>query len=234
MERYDYLLKFLIIGNAATGKTCLMRWFLEGKFKQDSLHTIGVEFGTKVLKVDSKSVKLQIWDTAGQERFQCITRSYYRGAACALVVYDITDRDSFNAINSWISSVRDLALPNLTVILIGNKVDLEANLREVTELEGKQCAIDNGAYTFLETSAKNGSNVLDAFTAAVRSVLEQIQNGSNPNQMSYPVGIGPAHLTFPGSNESCLFIFASQLSFTFTHKDFSGCMVFSTYESLCL
>ncbi|CAH8536604.1 unnamed protein product [Schistosoma haematobium] len=176
MERYDYLLKFLIIGNAATGKTCLMRWFLEGKFKQDSLHTIGVEFGTKVLKVDSKSVKLQIWDTAGQERFQCITRSYYRGAACALVVYDITDRDSFNAINSWISSVRDLALPNLTVILIGNKVDLEANLREVTELEGKQCAIDNGAYTFLETSAKNGSNVLDAFTAAVRSVLEQIQN----------------------------------------------------------
>lgn len=65
MERYDYLLKFLIIGNAATGKTCLMRWFLEGKFKQDSLHTIGVEFGTKVLKVDSKSVKLQIWDTAG-------------------------------------------------------------------------------------------------------------------------------------------------------------------------
>ncbi|CAH8535211.1 unnamed protein product [Heterobilharzia americana] len=202
MERYDYLLKFLIIGNAATGKTCLMRWFLEGKFKQDSLHTIGVEFGTKILRVDNKSVKLQIWDTAGQERFQCITRSYYRGAACALVVYDITDRESFNAVNTWISSVRDLALPNLTIILIGNKIDLEVSSREVSEMEGKQCAIDNGAQSFLETSAKNGSNVLEAFTAAVRSVLEQIQNDPHPNQKSYPVGIGPAQLTLPESNES--------------------------------
>ncbi|KAH8875172.1 Ras-related protein [Schistosoma japonicum] len=201
MERYDYLLKFLIIGNSAAGKTCLMRWFLEGKFKQDSLHTIGVEFGTKILRVDSKSVKLQIWDTAGQERFQCITRSYYRGAACALVVYDITDRGSFNAVNTWISTIRELARQDLTIILIGNKVDL-ASSREVTELEGKQCAIDNGVHTFLETSAKNGLNVLDAFTAAVRSALEQIQNSSNPSQISYPVGIGPAQLTLPGSNES--------------------------------
>nr|CAH8846098.1 unnamed protein product [Trichobilharzia regenti] len=202
MERYDYLLKFLIIGNAAAGKTCLMRWFIDGKLKQDPPHTIGVEFGTKILRVDSKSVKLQIWDTAGQERFQCITRSYYRGAACALVVYDITDRESFNAVNTWISSVRDLALPNLTIILIGNKVDLEASGREVSEMEGKQCAIDNGAQTFLETSAKNGVNVLEAFTAAVRSVLEQIQNDPNPNKMSYPVGIGPAQITLPESTDS--------------------------------
>ncbi|CAH8493620.1 unnamed protein product [Schistosoma turkestanicum] len=97
----------------------------------------------------------------------------------------------------------------------GNKIDLGENLREVTESEGKQCAIDNGAYKFLETSAKNGSNVLEAFTAAVRSVLEQIQNGSNPSQMSYPVGIGPAQLTLPGSNESCLFIIISQILFEY-------------------
>ncbi|TGZ63086.1 hypothetical protein CRM22_007082 [Opisthorchis felineus] len=136
METYTHLLKFLIVGDAATGKTCLLRWFLAGNFKEESLHTIGVEFGTKVVQVDGKPVKLQIWDTAGQERFQCVTRSYYRGAAGALVVYDVNDRGSFNSVRKWMSSVRDLALPNICIILVGNKVDLAEESRQQSDLRG--------------------------------------------------------------------------------------------------
>uniref|UniRef100_A0A8C3C2Y1 Ras-related protein Rab-4B n=1 Tax=Cairina moschata TaxID=8855 RepID=A0A8C3C2Y1_CAIMO len=92
-ETYDFLFKFLVIGSAGTGKSCLLHQFIENKFKQDSNHTIGVEFGSKVVNVGGKTVKLQIWDTAGQERFRSVTRSYYRGAAGALLVYDITRAD---------------------------------------------------------------------------------------------------------------------------------------------
>uniref|UniRef100_A0A8C8FCE6 Ras-related protein Rab-4B n=1 Tax=Oncorhynchus tshawytscha TaxID=74940 RepID=A0A8C8FCE6_ONCTS len=89
-ETYDFLFKFLVIGSAGAGKSCLLHQFIETKFKQDSNHTIGVEFGSRVVNVGGKTVKLQIWDTAGQERFRSVTRSYYRGAAGALLVYDIT------------------------------------------------------------------------------------------------------------------------------------------------
>ncbi|KAG8549036.1 hypothetical protein GDO81_023006, partial [Engystomops pustulosus] len=85
----DFLFKFLVIGSAGTGKSCLLHQFIESKFKQDSNHTIGVEFGSRIVNVGGKSLKLQIWDTAGQERFRSVTRSYYRGAAGALLVYDI-------------------------------------------------------------------------------------------------------------------------------------------------
>jgi len=91
-DPYDYLFKFLVIGSAGTGKSCLLHQFIEGQFKEDSAHTIGVEFGSKIVPVGGKTVKLQIWDTAGQERFRSVTRSYYRGAAGALLVYDIASR----------------------------------------------------------------------------------------------------------------------------------------------
>uniref|UniRef100_A0A8C7V130 Ras-related protein Rab-4B n=1 Tax=Oncorhynchus mykiss TaxID=8022 RepID=A0A8C7V130_ONCMY len=92
-ETYDFLFKFLVIGSAGSGKSCLLHQFIENKFKQDSSHTIGVEFGSRVAMVAGKTIKLQIWDTAGQERFRSVTRSYYRGAAGALLVYDITRTD---------------------------------------------------------------------------------------------------------------------------------------------
>uniref|UniRef100_A0AAQ4R1P8 RAB4B, member RAS oncogene family n=1 Tax=Gasterosteus aculeatus aculeatus TaxID=481459 RepID=A0AAQ4R1P8_GASAC len=91
---------FLVIGSAGTGKSCLLHQFIENKFKQDSNHTIGVEFGSRVVNVAGKTVKLQIWDTAGQERFRSVTRSYYRGAAGALLVYDITRYTLSNCIRS--------------------------------------------------------------------------------------------------------------------------------------
>lgn len=113
--------------------------------KDDSSHTIGVEFGSRIVNVGGKSVKLQIWDTAGQERFRSVTRSYYRGAAGALLVYDTTSRDSFNALTNWLNDARTLASPNIVILLVGNKKDLE-EARDVTFLEASTFAQENGKY----------------------------------------------------------------------------------------
>ncbi|XP_051521088.1 ras-related protein Rab-4B isoform X2 [Myxocyprinus asiaticus] len=142
-ETYDFLFKFLVIGSAGTGKSCLLHQFIENKFKQDSNHTIGVEFGSRVVNVGGKTVKLQIWDTAGQERFRSVTRSYYRGAAGALLAYDITSRETYNALTNWLTDARTLASPNIVIILCGNKKDLDAD-REVTFLEASRFAQENG------------------------------------------------------------------------------------------
>ncbi|XP_073416325.1 ras-related protein Rab-4A isoform X4 [Dendrobates tinctorius] len=138
-----FLFKFLVIGNAGTGKSCLLHQFIEKKFKEDSNHTIGVEFGSKIINVGGKYVKLQIWDTAGQERFRSVTRSYYRGAAGALLVYDITSRETYNALTNWLTDARMLASQNIVIILCGNKKDLDAD-REVTFLEASRFAQENG------------------------------------------------------------------------------------------
>lgn len=116
-------------------------WFFS--VKDDSSHTIGVEFGSRIVNVGGKSVKLQIWDTAGQERFRSVTRSYYRGAAGALLVYDTTSRDSFNALTNWLNDARTLASPNIVILLVGNKKDLE-EARDITFLEASTFAQENG------------------------------------------------------------------------------------------
>lgn len=173
-ETYDYLFKFIVIGDAATGKSCLLHRFIENQFKSDSTHTIGVEFGSKVVEVGGKNVKLQIWDTAGQERFRSVTRSYYRGAAGALLVYDITNRESYNNISTWLADARSLANPDIVIILVGNKADLED--REVTFLEASRFAQENGLM-FLETSALTGEGVEEVFLKCSRTILSKIVQG---------------------------------------------------------
>ncbi|XP_023722675.1 ras-related protein Rab-4A [Cryptotermes secundus] len=174
-ESYDFLFKFLVIGNAGSGKSCLLHQFIESKFKDESSHTIGVEFGSKIVNVGGKSVKLQIWDTAGQERFRSVTRSYYRGAAGALLVYDITNRESFSALANWLSDARTLASPNIVILLVGNKKDLDGE-REVTFLEASRFAQEN-ELMFLETSAKMGENVEEAFLKCSKTILAKIETG---------------------------------------------------------
>ncbi|CAB3359609.1 ras-related protein Rab-4B-like [Cloeon dipterum] len=188
-ESYDYLFKFLVIGSAGTGKSCLLHQFIESKFKEDSSHTIGVEFGSKVVPVSGKQVKLQIWDTAGQERFKSVTRSYYRGAAGALLVYDVTRRDSFNALANWLADARSLASPNIVVLLVGNKSDLESQ-REVTFLEASRFAQEN-ELMFLETSAKSGQNVVEAFSKCAKAIVTKIESGElDPDRIGSGIQYG--------------------------------------------
>eukprot|EP00002_Diphylleia_rotans_P012636 TRINITY_DN2476_c0_g3_i3.p1 TRINITY_DN2476_c0_g3~~TRINITY_DN2476_c0_g3_i3.p1 ORF type:complete len:220 (-),score=51.28 TRINITY_DN2476_c0_g3_i3:183-842(-) len=173
-EVYEFLFKFIIIGDTGTGKSCLLHRFIERKFKSGSKHTIGVEFGSKVVNAGGKNIKLQIWDTAGQERFRSVTRSYYRGAAGALLVYDITNRQTYNNIANWLSDARNLANEDIVMVLVGNKKDKEE--REVTFMEASQFAQQHNLM-FLETSAASGDDVDEAFLKCAKSILSKVESG---------------------------------------------------------
>jgi len=175
-DRYNYLIKFIIIGDAAAGKSCLLHRFIDNKFIRDSTHTIGVEFGSKIVEVGGVHIKLQIWDTAGQERFRSVTRSYYRGAAGALLVYDITSRESYNHVNTWLEDARTLASAGIVIVLVGNKSDL-VDEREVTFMEASRFAQENNLM-FMETSALTGDNVEEVFMKCARTIYSKIEGGS--------------------------------------------------------
>ncbi|GFP78738.1 RAS-related protein rabb1c [Phtheirospermum japonicum] len=153
---YAYLFKYIIIGDTGVGKSCLLLQFTDKRFQPVHDLTIGVEFGARMITIDNRPIKLQIWDTAGQESFRSITRSYYRGAAGALLVYDITRRETFNHLASWLEDARQHANANMSIMLIGNKCDL-AHRRAVSTEEGEQFAKENGLI-FMEASAKTAQN----------------------------------------------------------------------------
>mmetsp|Transcript_6327 Transcript_6327/g.12848 ORF Transcript_6327/g.12848 Transcript_6327/m.12848 type:complete len:212 (-) Transcript_6327:277-912(-) len=172
---YAYLFKYIIIGDVSVGKSCLLLQFTDRRFQPVHDLTIGVEFGSKMVQIDSKPIKLQIWDTAGQEAFRSITRSYYRGAAGALLVYDVTRRETFESLATWLEDARQHANPNITIMLIGNKADLDSR-RVISKEEGEQFARENGL-VFLETSAKTAFNVEEAFNDTAKTILSKIDNG---------------------------------------------------------
>mmetsp|Transcript_43841 Transcript_43841/g.50433 ORF Transcript_43841/g.50433 Transcript_43841/m.50433 type:complete len:206 (-) Transcript_43841:117-734(-) len=184
LEPYDYLFKLIIIGDSGTGKSCLLHNFLENKFKKGSSHTIGVEFGAKVITLHNKTIKLQIWDTAGQERFRSVTRSYYRGAAGAVILYDITNEESFNHVSSWLTDARTLGRPDITILTAGNKSDLKDN-RAVAYLDASKFAQENDVQ-FLETSALTSENVEEAFLRIAKLILGKIESGDIDPQTITP------------------------------------------------
>ncbi|EGC30969.1 Rab GTPase [Dictyostelium purpureum] len=186
---YAFLFKYIIIGDTGVGKSCLLLQFTDKRFQPVHDLTIGVEFGARMITIDNKQIKLQIWDTAGQESFRSITRSYYRGSAGALLVYDITRRDTFNHLTCWLKDARSYANSNMTIILIGNKSDMESK-RAVSYEEGKQFAEENGLI-FLETSAKTASNVEEAFVNTAGKIYEKIQKGDfDINNESFGIKLG--------------------------------------------
>mmetsp|Transcript_124022 Transcript_124022/g.243294 ORF Transcript_124022/g.243294 Transcript_124022/m.243294 type:complete len:212 (+) Transcript_124022:92-727(+) len=170
---YAYLFKYIIIGDTGVGKSCLLLQFTDKRFRADHDLTIGVEFGARLITIEDKHIKLQIWDTAGQESFRSITRSYYRGASGALLVYDISRRDTFNHLSNWLQEARANANPNMAIMLIGNKCDLPR--REVSFEEGTAFAREHGLI-FRETSAKTAQNVEEAFIQTAKKIYENIQN----------------------------------------------------------
>ncbi|GAB5587032.1 Ras-related protein Rab-4B [Umbelopsis nana] len=192
-DAYDFLLKFLIIGESGGGKSCLLHQFIENQFKDASTNTIGVEFGSRIVHIADKSIKLQIWDTAGQERFRSVTRSYYRGAAGALLVYDISNRDTFVGLSSWLTDVRTLASPELVVLLVGNKSDRGED-REVSYLEASRFAQEH-ELMFMEASAMTGDGVEDTFLKCARSILTKVETGQiDPEKSGTGVQFGDSSL----------------------------------------
>ena len=172
---YAYLFKYIIIGDTGVGKSCLLLQFTDRRFQPVHDLTIGVEFGARMITIDGKQIKLQIWDTAGQESFRSITRSYYRGAAGALLVYDITRRETFTQLEKWLTEARENASENMVIMLIGNKVDLD-HKRAVTYQDGSDFATKNNLI-FLETSAKTAANVEEAFVQTAQKIYQNILDG---------------------------------------------------------
>jgi small GTP-binding protein len=169
----EELLKILVIGESAVGKSCLLLRYTDNKFQESFMTTIGVDFKTKYIDIEGVQVKLQIWDTAGQEKFRSITKAYYRGAHGILVVFDVSRRDTFSQTRMWIDSIRDSSADSnpIDVILVGNKCDLE---RCVTADEAADLA-KQFQIPYYETSAKDATNVDMAFTSLATAALKRRQ-----------------------------------------------------------
>ena len=168
---YDYLFKLLVIGNSGVGKSCLLMRYAENSFSENFFNTIGVDFKIKNIVLDNKTVKLQIWDTAGQERFRTLTSSYYRGAHGIIVVYDVTDAESFENIRQWMHEIERFASDSVNRCLVGNKSDLTSQ-REVSFEAGQDLAKGFGI-PFLETSAKSEKNVAATFNTIAKEILKR-------------------------------------------------------------
>ena len=154
-------LKVIVIGDSGVGKTAITKRLVENSFQEHTASTIGIEYEFTTINVNGKSVKLSIWDTAGQEKFKSVSRAYYRQAACVLLVFDITVKETFEHVNSWLQDVRSLSDGEPSFILVGNKSDL-AESRVVSTSEAQDFGEENHI-EYIETSAKEGTNVSEAF-----------------------------------------------------------------------
>ncbi len=198
---YSYLFKYIIIGDSAVGKSNILLRYIHDNFNEEFQSTIGVEFGAKNIKIEDKIFRIQIWDTAGQETFRSITRAYYKNSVCAFVVYDITNKNSFQNVKSWIEDCRKQSPKTVFMVLIGNKVDLEDN-RQVSYEEGSVFAEKNGML-FFETSAKTGKNIEEIFLKSSMEIAKKIDSGfydlSN-DSCGIKQGAGNASITLNRNN----------------------------------
>jgi len=178
----DYIIKSVIIGDSGVGKSCILKRFSSNQWLSDFYTTIGVDLEIKTVDIDGKLCKLQIWDTAGQERFRNITTSYYRGAHTIMVVFDVTNSNSFKNVPLWLQEVGKYAADDATVLLVGNKCDAPASQREVDTKEAKALA-DELKIPYLETSAKASVNVEEAFMVMARKfIADKFPTGFTPKK----------------------------------------------------
>ena len=169
-ESYDLLFKLILIGDSAVGKSNILLKYLKNEFDKNSRATVGVEFGTKNVLINGKKVKIQIWDTAGQERYRSITSAYYKGAKGAFIVYDITNKSTFDNIDKWISDLKLNGDQNICIVILGNKSDLNES-RQVSTNDGMKKA-EMFKTAFMETSALNGENIGEAFEELIEEIYQ--------------------------------------------------------------
>ncbi|KAJ7063818.1 P-loop containing nucleoside triphosphate hydrolase protein [Mycena amicta] len=217
---WHYVLKFIITGDAAVGKSSLLVRLTDQRFLTNPDPTLGVEFGSKLLTLPDDHggsgtvVKLQCWDTAGTESFRSITRSYYRGAAGCLLVYDVTSRKSFDNVRIWLADVRAHADAHVSCILVGNKVDLcegdDPKPRAVPIELAQQFAHDEGLL-FTEASARSGDGVEKAFVSAAQEIIGKVRGGKFDDERSPGVKLSKPGAALPvdgappqnGSQQCC-------------------------------
>ena len=176
-EEYSMIFKMILIGDTNVGKTNILSRYINNTFSEVTKSTVGVELGTKVEKINNKKIKVQIWDTAGQERYKSITKTYYKGAKGAFIVYDITKKDSFKNVDKWIQDLKEFGDEDASILIVGNKSDLEEN-REVTIEEVKKKA-EVYKVAYCETSALKSQNINYAFQTLIKLVAEKMENKKN-------------------------------------------------------
>ena len=175
---YLYKFQFIIVGTSEVGKSCLLRRFVQGKYDEMMTSTCGVDFYTKMIQIDGHNLKLQLWDTAGQERFKAIARAYYRNAVGVLVVFDISNHDSYTEVPQYIADIKEFSRLNSPYfLLVGNKSDNSESGRQVLTTQVQEFASVHKV-EYIETSAKSGKNIEQPFKMLARTVYEAIQDGS--------------------------------------------------------
>ncbi|WFD20072.1 ras GTPase [Malassezia caprae] len=190
---YDYLFKLLLIGDSGVGKSCLLLRFADDTYTESYISTIGVDFKIRTIELEGKTVKLQIWDTAGQERFRTITSSYYRGAHGIIVVYDVTDEATFANVKQWLQEIERYACEGVNKLLVGNKADLTSS--KVVDFESAKKFADELGIPVLETSAKDATNVEQAFLTMAQQIKDRmgaasLQNNAGAGKSTLKVGQG--------------------------------------------
>ena len=172
-ENYDLIFKIVLIGDSGVGKTNILSRYINNEFSLATQSTVGVEFGSKIIKKNGKVIKLQIWDTAGQERYKSITSAYYKGSKGAFVVYDITRKTTYDNIDKWIGELKTNGSEDVLIMLVGNKSDLEEKREVITEEVEKKAQEQKLA--FCETSALNGKNIEYAFENLINEILKKVE-----------------------------------------------------------
>ncbi|OAX40038.1 ras-domain-containing protein [Rhizopogon vinicolor AM-OR11-026] len=200
-SEYDYLFKLLLIGDSGVGKSCLLMRFADDQWQESYISTIGVDFKIRTIELEGKTVKLQIWDTAGQERFRTITSSYYRGAHGIILVYDVTDNDTFTNVKQWLQEIDRYASEGVNKLLVGNKCDLTT--KRVVEYSIAKEFADQLSIPFLETSALNATNVEQTFLTMAKQIKDRMASTSTPAGGAKSSTVTPGQSVQPQQSGSC-------------------------------
>ena len=170
-ENKELLYKILLLGDSSVGKTCFLMRYTDNTYQEIHMSTIGIDNKFKDVELeDGKKVKIQIWDTAGQDRFRSITRNYYKGANGIVLIFDVTNKKSYENVKNWVKQIKEEVSSRVTIILVANKID-DVNHRIVTKEEGEKIANECGLM-FFECSAKTGENIEHAFNELVKKTVE--------------------------------------------------------------